>query len=240
MKTLVVGLMLLSMAGVASAALIWSEDFAYADGELVTVSGGNWARLSGTGDDMLVSGGSLAVSGSLTDDNERALDQGYSAGSLYYAFTVNFSAIPTAGGAYFAAFNNGSSYRDRMYANTGSGSNFRLGIGNGSTVGATWASDLTLGTSYRVVVRSDLDTDTSYLWVDPVNELSTSINNSTASTVNPDAFTFRQAAGEGTMTIDALRVGSTFEDVIPEPGTMALVLVGLGGLKAFARRRKAA
>ncbi len=204
----------LGFADAASAVLIWNESFNYSNGLLSAESGGHWVNYSGT-DDMVVNSNCVELDyPSRWGDDYRALDQSYTSGNLYYGFSIKMSSIPSLGGTYFVMLGSGTSFfRARVFACEGTGSKYRLGISNGSTVGATWNSDLTLGVTYRVVVRADLDTDSNYLWVNPVNESSVCVTSTVASVNIPERLYLRQAAGIGVMTIDNLRVGTTFADV---------------------------
>lgn len=239
MKKLMVGLMVMSLAGAASAALITSDSFSYADGLTTNVSGGFWSRFSGTADNSFVAGGALEINQARADDVWTSLGGTYSSGSIYISFDLNVSTAPTAAGTYallLAA--NSSTFRDRLYLTGGvAGVSYNLGIGN-TSAGATWGSALNLGQTYSIFMRSDLDTDTTYLWVDPVNESSTYVSVTQASTANALYFGARQAAGEGVMTVDNLMIGTTFADVIPEPTTAALFGVAVGVL-ALMRKRTA-
>ncbi|PYM12161.1 MAG: hypothetical protein DME18_12110 [Verrucomicrobia bacterium] len=232
----------------ARAALLLNDDFnSYPDGSLVGAPGSPWIHASGaTPGQVNVTSGRVSVTSSETEDVGAFLSGNpISPGSgtlLYTSFTVSFSALPTAGGAYFAHFrdNTNSNFRDTIWASTtgaGAGS-FRLGIGN--TTAATAISgqiptDLSLNTSYTVVTRYDVDAAQSMIWLNPAAESDPSVAATDSSTpFNIYAFNLRQNAGEGTMTIDDLKVGNTFADVVPEPSTLALL--GLGALGLLSRR----
>jgi hypothetical protein len=96
---------------------------------------------------------------------------------------------------------------------------FRLGIGNtASTItnAVTVERDLSTGVSYLVVVRYNVDTGISTLWVDPNSESSPSV--SATDTPSPDAiasFAFRESTGIGQPTVDDLKIALSFADAVP-------------------------
>jgi hypothetical protein len=73
-----------------------------------------------------------------------------------------------------------------------------LGIANsGTTASFTWGSDLSPNVSYQVVFKFTQNgaSDFVSLWIDPINELSTSISTaSEAITTNVNGFGFRQGS----------------------------------------------
>jgi len=86
------------------------------------------------------------------------------------------------------------------------------------TADATWATDLTFGTTYRAVVRYDQDANIAELWIDAVLETDTSILG--ADETDPgdavDSFALRQSDSNlnETVYVDNLCVGTTFADVV--------------------------
>ena len=138
---------------------------------------------------------------------------------LYSSFTVNFSALPTSSGNYFAHFNAGSNHRALVFACTSGAPAgfFRLGIGN--TTGTTTASaqltnSLALNQNYFVVARYNVATGSSTIWLNPLSETNGVTASDAPTAVNVTAFSFRQASGEGTLFIDDLKGGTAFSDVI--------------------------
>jgi endonuclease/exonuclease/phosphatase family metal-dependent hydrolase len=216
---------LLLSATLAGAALLLSDSFSYPDGSLVTVSGGVWVHHSGsvTGEVAVASGRVLLSETNSEDVNALLTGQPYPSSGptnvFYASFTVKFISLPGNGGAYFAHFKNSSTgYRTRIWALTGGAApnKFRLGISStsGSDISATNTTDLSPNTDYTVVTRL-VNSNSSTLWINPASESDPGISTSDS----PSAFTvvsyaFREADGEGTLTIDNLRVGTSFADVV--------------------------
>ena len=164
-------LFILSLAS-AHATVVFSDTFSYPDGAITNVSGGVWIEHS-AGAVCQITSGQAQVSSTAAEDVHAALSgQPFSSGTLYASFTIKCTALPNSSGGYFAHFNTGSNHRCVVWssiANAGS-SKFRLGIGN--TSGATASSgqlttDLALNTSYFVVIRYDVATSLSTIWLNP-------------------------------------------------------------------------
>ena len=175
---------------------------------------------------------------------------------LYSSFTVNFSQLPVNGdseGSYFAHFKSSAAneFYGRIGANTAgaaSGS-FRIALANeawSGTASIEFPQDLSLGTTYTVVSRLDLATDQTTLWINPTDETSASITATdtigyAAGTIN--AYALRQGTSgtgaPGILAVDGLRVGTSFAEVVPEPTSLGLLGLGLGGLAVRRRRRGA-
>ncbi len=249
-----------TLCGVAAFALravaahggdLLGDSFAYPDGPIVGASGSPWEKHSGIAAEANVAEGQLQLTQGDTEDISAVLlgapHTSAGGGSLYAGFTVRFDTLPTGDGTYFAHFKNSATlFRARVFTSTlnaGAGS-FRLGIGNGTSADANSGqipTDLTLGFTYTLVTRYELSTAVSTLWLNPLAESDPSVTASDASTpIDVTAFAFRQSVdsggGMGGLAVDNLRVGTTFVDVVPEPATWALLVLGLGGF-FLARRR---
>lgn len=231
-------------------ALLVSDDFSYSDGDLPTQSGGVWSNISGSvgaGDVQVVSG-QAEVSGARSGDDQRLLGGGaHSNDVLFAGFDITFTALPSAATTYFANFKNDSTTFFAKVFGTNDGGSVRIAIttqANNPATGAAWASTFALNTTHRIITKLDQSGGwpaTATLWLDPVNEFSTSITAADTpfpTNVNMTAFLLRQSTGEGTILIDNLLIGTTFADVIPEPSTILLVGVGLVGLVVLRRRGK--
>jgi hypothetical protein len=248
------GFVVAALAPLAADAAIFADTFAYPDGELGTASGGVWALHSGTGG-QTVTNEALVIDDAGTGDYNRSLGgaPAVSSGVLYAGFdmTVSETDLPTsASGAnpYFAHFGEltsgaTSNFVSRVFLYSGTGANtFNIGISRGSGTGATttnYPTELTAGTTYRVVHAYDLDNNVATLWVDPVDASSTNVTNNSG-TLDPAAlnfFMFRIAgSSDGDKTVDNLVVSTSFAEVVPEPGSLAVL--ALGGLAVLARRQR--
>jgi len=226
----------LSLSTIASirADLIWYEGFNYADGYLPTVSSGVWARHSGSQNDSLVNNKKLEVSTSgvglaRTDDVNRSLctvggcSYTNSGTVLYASFTMNFTNLPSAAGAYFAHFHiNSSTFPCRIWAwTTGTvlPNTFRVGVSAGSqgSPNKVIPVDLMTNIDYQVVVKWDPNLGSATLWVNPLSESeigSGLTSDSVGVNVNPPAgFGIRQATGfGGFLTLSNLSVATTFDE----------------------------
>lgn len=209
--------------------LLLFEPFSYGDGPLVTVSSGLWVTHSGTAGQVDVISGRADLRVPQTEDVSTLIPgQPYAATSplsLFASFTVNFSALPSAGGQFFAHFKNtGTGFRARVFALTSGAvpGHFRIGIANSVTQPTvTNSTDLALNLAHRVYLRYDVSTATTTLWVNPETEASPHVVapiDGAAQIIT--AFALRQDSGIGVLTVDDLRIGTTFADVYDGPNTI--------------------
>lgn len=216
---LVVGL----VAATAPAATFLYEPFDYADGSLITNSAGVWTTHSGTTGEVAVANSRAYITDSKSEDVGASLSQQFapaSAATLYARFTVNCAKLPSLSGDYFAHLKSTSSliFRAKVFALTQGASSgaFRVGLANVSnTPSAVLALDLATNTTHTLVLRYDVATTLSTLWVNPAAETDPSVTDTNAtSTITVAAFALRQATGMGAWFIDDLLVGTNFSDVL--------------------------
>ncbi|MFH1418967.1 MAG: PEP-CTERM sorting domain-containing protein [Planctomycetota bacterium] len=241
----VVGMVLMLTGGAAQANILINENFTHPDGNLVGQvptpgPGAAWAVHSGTTGPVQVSNGTaLIVQGNAEDVN---CDTGtaMAAGDRWYA-GYDLSVTGGTTNVYFGMFLTGTSYfTSRIWVTApASDGDFRLCLSNDNSMtdadGEVFTGDLDFGTTYRVVSYYDYDAQAGKLWIDPVDEsspgfLATDPGYSNASF----GYAFRQSSGNSTQTIDNLIVATTFDEAVPEPATIAMLLIG--GL-ALRRRR---
>lgn len=221
----------------ASASVVASETFSYANGNLV--GNGTWAAHSGAGSNpvQVVSQQAVLTQGAGSREDVNLPFTAIGAGQAIYA-SFDFTNNGDSAAVVFAHFLQGTTnFRARAWITPALlGGNYTVGLSDGSTIAATWAADLTYGTTYKAVIAYDFSSQVNRLWINPVDELSTNLSvTGTAGSSAIAAFALRQAGTASTQTIDNLVIGTTFGDVIPTPASLSLL--GLGGLVALRRRR---
>lgn len=215
MKKLYFLLFALFIASISFGQVIVSENFNYPDGSLVP--NGGWANTSGTAGDFLVQSGKAVVQhGTPSEDVEIAFSS--VTGDIYagFDFSVDDLGAPYVGtdNEYFAHF----SFRAEMDIVEPSGSgDYSVGITSDPSVAeATWATDLTFGVTYRAIIKWDQVNGIAQLWIDPVNEASTSISGLPDGPTTVTSFDLRQSdsSENETVRVDDLMIGQTFNDVL--------------------------
>lgn len=219
----------------APAAVLLSDAFIYPNGPLTTVSSGVWTNHSGTPLEVDVTAGKVNLTENESEDVSAALSGPVSSGILYYGLDVNFSGLPSGEGNYFAMLRDSAFvFRARLYATTNGAAagSYRLGVANSaSTPNVVFNSNLPLGSSHRIVVAYDFNSLQTTLWLDPSVETDSSVIATDAVLVTPYSvysFSLRQSLflgspgaptiqGTGTLTVDNVRVATTFVEAVPEP-----------------------
>jgi len=114
--------------------------------------------------------------------------------------------------------------------------------------GATQSSTIPVSTESFILLRFDFTstTDTTRMWISPnllAGEPALGTQDVTVTTgagQNLEFYRIRFGTGGPILTVDELRLGTTFQDVapIPESSTLALATIGLLGLLACGQRRR--
>jgi hypothetical protein len=244
------GFSLICTSGLLRGSVLMNEQFGYADGELRTVGSATWTRSSGTSNDLLVSSGKLLINDTNNDDATGTFigSASVNSGKIFASFTLlgDPADVSTSGTGsdWFASFGSGTSLYTRIFPGhpvAAAAGTYRLGVTNtAASASSTFlAMDLSPTTAYQIVIRFDYSTNQSTLWVNPTSE--SDPNNIVATdAITPGAinkFGVRQpgASPMGDYSIDNLLVGTTFAEVVPEPGTIAMLLVA--GSMLLGRRR---
>ncbi len=176
--------------------------------------------------------------------------------TVYYSFSLNLSlASLNATGGYFAFFsesNSSSNFGGTLWARS-DGTGFDLGVNPRTTAANTVFTSGTTSVSdtHFIVVAYTIvngaSNDTVSLWLNPSSTsfggsaptaTVTATNSVTADLASVTSLWFRQDGTTATpnVTIDAVRVGTTWADVTPEPSSLSFIGLGIAGL--LARRRR--
>lgn len=237
----------LGLSSSAFGTMFWKETFTYPDGDLTLgagaggdVSGGVWTGHSGQGNliPQVVSGQVVLAQGAGSREDSNRTVPAMGAGETYYAgFDVTVTGSAAATTVYFAHFmSSATTFNGRAFiAPPGGGGDYTFGLSGTSTLGSTWATDFSYGSTHRIVIEYDFDSGDSRLWVDAANIGDTALSFDGAFSDAINAFGLRQAAGNTGQIIDNLVLGTTFAEVVPEPATLALL--GLGAVSVLRRRR---
>ena len=151
------------------------ESFDYVDGSIVVLAADTWKNHSGGSEQTEVVDGQLELTQANSEDFHAKLVGGpfkkNSGGTMYASFDVEFTALPSGGGSYFAHFrDDGFGYRARVIAQTtgAEGGAFRIGVASkGKASTAVVDNDLQLDTVYKVVIAMSLADASTTLWIDP-------------------------------------------------------------------------
>jgi hypothetical protein len=220
---------LLASLGAARAQLIYADSFNYPDGEIAGASGSPWVVNYPFPDALTVTAGRLFLTGTNKESIRFDFPSSYGSGLLYARMVVNFSELPVGNGNYFAFFRAAftDNLRCRIWANTNAAApgKFQLGLTAIGDPPLMIPKDLYLGTNYAIVCRYVLSNSFCSLWINPTDENDTSAR--VDSVVDEGQwsighFGFLQTAYYdnsgyliGNLTVDDLRVGRTFSEVLP-------------------------
>lgn len=220
-----------------------SDDFNRPNGPLVALDG-NWLSNGGTGgtngQQMQIVNNKVRVTESESEDvsteipaNSAATYAPASGMIFYVAMNVTLTALPNSAGTYFAHFRDGGTgFRCRIWvATTGAAAGtYRVGIVNAAaSIAANQLipTDLALNQTHLLVARYNVGTGECKLWLNPASEGSPASTASDApQTLTVEAFTFRSNAGEGTVCVDDLKIGTSFSDVVQVAPSLTITATG--------------
>ena len=214
--------------------LLRSDDFDRADGPLVT-GDGSWISNGGTGGthigELRIGGNKIVVSEEGSEDVSTDMpvfsSATYSTSSgtiLYVSMNVTLTNLPTPSGSYFAHFKadvfDGLNFRGRVFAATSGAASgkFRVGVANNAasiSAAGLLPVDLSLSTPYFVVIRYNVGTGETRLWLNSSTESGaglSAVDNPSPITIG--AIAFRQNSGIGGVCVDDLKIGTAWIDVV--------------------------
>ena len=211
--------------------VVLNDYFTYdGSGPVITESGGFWQTHSGTAGQMQVGAGLLTVDSFNNSEDVNAPLIGApfptnTSGVLYSSYTVNFSTLPSAVGAYISHFKDNTTFGflGRAWASTSNAvaGSYRMGIGNSGDASAAspqFPMDLHQNSNYTVVTSLVLSNGFSSLWINPTSQQDTHVSNSTSVSTNLVqiyTYAFRESnTNGGTANVSNLRVGTAFADVV--------------------------
>jgi exonuclease III len=214
----------------------FKEDFEYPKDTTLVRRG--WAAHSGAGTNSIktsatglsygtLSGSNVGNAATLTtsgEDVNKAIGTTYNSGTFYTSFLVNFSSVQSTGDYFFhlGPETIGSTYVSRIYAKSTAGG-LLLGAGISGTP-AYGTEVLELNKTHLVVIKYTFaSNDIAEIFVNPVvggTEPATKYITATTGTdpLNIGTVALRQgtASSAPALTIDAIKVGTTWASVTPE------------------------
>lgn len=179
------------------------------------------------------------------------LGETLSAGSVYYSLGLRIDELTGSTnvvGGFFIGLNNSgvattanptaAGARLQARIDPTDGTKYNLGIFrnvNASAAATSWSGPLGVGETHFVVasyeIVSGTQNDVARLWINPVlngSEPAATLTDSTTGTgsdINIASIILRQGPAPH-VTLDELRVGTTWQSVIPEPASIFLMAVG--------------
>jgi hypothetical protein len=215
---------------------ILSDDFNYADNALLTDNG--WTSFSGGTTEAIDVGASngLTYAGysgvtgitGVVEGNAARLDQNgqdvqktftpITSGSIYYSFLINVDAANAATGYSVGLTTSGTTFGNRFFVKPSTNpGKINFGISNTSTANYS-ATDFDTNTTYLIIVKYDVSASGNYsMWVKssgvPVSEVAAGapeVTNSGSGSATIGGFFFRQHNASQNLTIDGVRVYTTW------------------------------
>jgi hypothetical protein len=205
---------------------IFTEPFPYPDGILYL--SGPWLSHSGTPGQMLVTNGTAQISRLNSEDVNTGTGIGgipfapASGVVLFAGFTIKAEQLPTSAGNYFAHFKDtGTGFAGKLYACAAGAApgTYRIGIANSAnSFSVQYPNDLSTNTTYIVVIRYNIATGESALWVNPASASSTPVlATDTTGGITVSQYALREDSSMGVLYMDNLKIGTSMADVATIP-----------------------
>ena len=231
---------LVSLTAQTNAQLLLTESFNYPNGPVVGAAGSPWVvNYPGT-NFTEVAAGRLFLTQSEDESVRFNLPTNVTTGVIFVAMQVEFTELPKGNGNYFAFFRqqNVDNLRGRLWTTTNGAATGKFRIGCLTINGAPTliAEDLSLNTSYSLLLRYNITNYTTTLWINPSSENDV---NRRADNVYSSAgglsrsvghFGFKQVAnyensanGMGSLHVDDVRIGRSFATTLGLPRLSTVV-----------------
>ena len=215
---------------------VLSDDFNYTDNALLTDNG--WTGFSGGTTEAVDVGASngltyagysgvTGITGAV-EGNAARLDQtgqdvqrtftSITSGTIYYSFLINVDAANAATGYSVGLTTSGTTFGNRFFVKPSTNpGKINFGISNTSTANYS-ATDFDTNTTYLIIVRYDVTATGNYsMWVKssgvPATEVAAGapeVSNSGSGSATIGGFFFRQHTASQNLTIDGVRIYTTW------------------------------
>lgn len=249
----------LSAAGSASAAIIASDHFNYSEGAFTTDAwnggtgwNGAWRDSSGTAtyDPAIGADGRLHTESISTGDRHKGAIRTFSTpydvasnGPLWGTVSISVTNMGETGQYAWLSFVNGNTEQFRFGRYETSNTNWGVQVGNAAVNfagGTTPGSTVVLDQAARLVFKMEyVGGNTIYnLWVNPTASAEGDLGTPDASITRAGSPVFDgiRLQSRASATFDDFVLGTNFADVVPEPSSMMLGLLGSGLLLIRKRR----
>ena len=225
-------LIVLAVPSVASAQIFFTENFDYADGDLLSVSSGLWPTHSpskGGGDgEIQVINNQAVITTPGSFDHARQTGQIAGVNDVWFyavRFSVELGAGPSINNDYFIHFKDDSvfGFNARLAlddpANVENDFSLSVWASSESDGQADWDGDFAFGEELTCVMRWNNGTGEATLWVNPTDINSTSITDTELQDAMRavESVALRQDGGESSeVTVSSVSAGTDFAAVLAE------------------------
>ncbi len=226
--------LLLGFNSISLGQVLLNENFDYPAGDLITAHG--WAAHSGPGSQAITVGtpgltfpgyigsgiGNCALADNTGEDDNKTFTT-QTSGVVYTSFMVKVNSAITAAGYFYHFSVNpiNTTFRGKVFIDATN----HFGVSVGSNTGTYAASTFTVGTTYLIVVKYEIVAGTSNDKVSlfvfnasvPVSEPVATIGPLTEATsdINPGSVAIRQFVNTENISIDGIRVATTWAELLP-------------------------